>query len=105
MTRRYQNAADVLPPSLLAAVQRHAAGSQLYVPRTERLGWGERSGAREALTSRNRRIRGRRREGASIEQLMAEFHLGYDSIRKILGAGGGDGTRVGGKNASTSSRG
>ncbi|MHB9112925.1 MAG: CD3324 family protein [Thermoleophilia bacterium] len=113
MTRRYQNAADVLPPSLLVAVQRHAAGTQLYVPRKERLGWGERSGARQALTIRNRRIRRRRRDGASIEQLMAEFHLGYDSIRKIIGtAPGADAGDTGtarptptGKNTSTSSRG
>ncbi len=99
MTRRYLNAADVLPPRLLAAVQRHAAGTQLYVPRAERLRWGERSGARQALASRNRQIRQRRRDGASVEELMAEFHLSYDSVRKILSPG------TAGKNASTSSRG
>ncbi len=99
MTRRYQNAADVLPPRLLAAVQRHAAGTQLYVPMAERLGWGERSGARHALTLRNDRIRQRHHDGASTEVLMAEFHLSHDSIRKILARG------AAGKNASTSSRG
>lgn len=92
----YKNAADVLPAPLLAAVQRYAPGEQLYVPRPdERRRWGERSGARMALAQRNQQIRERRRTGASVEELMAEFHLSYDSIRKI----------VAGKNGSTRSRG
>lgn len=91
---RYKNAAEILPAPILALLQRYAAGQQLYVPRPdERLGWGERSGARELLRERNEQIRQRHREGAGIDQLMAEFHLGYDSIRKILG----------GKNGSTRS--
>ncbi|HWI50977.1 MAG TPA: CD3324 family protein [Symbiobacteriaceae bacterium] len=81
----YVNAAKILPAHLLEALQRYAAGQQLYVPRPEeRLGWGERSGTREALRARNDAICQRRAEGASVEELMAEFHLGYDSIRKIL---------------------
>lgn len=81
----YVNAAKVLPAHLLEALQRYAAGQQLYVPRPdERLGWGERSGTRDALRARNEAICRQRAEGASIDDLMAEFHLGYDSIRKIL---------------------
>ena len=81
----YVNAAKILPAHLLEALQRYAAGRQIYVPRTdERLGWGERSGTRQALKARNVAIRQRRAQGASIEALMAEFHLGYDSIRKIV---------------------
>lgn len=87
---RYQNAADILPAELLAEVQRYAAGEQLYIPRAnERLPWGARSGARAELARRNERIRQRRAEGASIEQLMQEFHLSYDSIRKIIGGKNG----------------
>lgn len=83
----YKNAAEILPTHLLQALQRYAAGQQIYVPRpTERLQWGERSGARAALAARNDEIRRRRREGASVDQLMDEYHLGYDSIRKILQA-------------------
>lgn len=91
---RYRNAADVLPRELLAAIQRYCAGTQIYVPRaTERRAWGERSGTRESLRARNALIQRRYREGVPIPVLMAEFHLGYDSIRKI----------VGGKNESTQS--
>ncbi len=93
---RYTNAADILPEHLLNALQQYAAGKQIYVPRPEeRLGWGERSGARAALAARNQQIHLRKLQGASIEELMAEFHLGYDSIRKILH----------GKNGSNRSRG
>lgn len=91
----YLNAAKILPAELLEALQHYAAGQQIYVPRPdERIGWGHRSGAREAIDARNQAIRLRRTQGASIEELMAEFHLGYDSIRKILQ----------GKNGSTGSR-
>jgi hypothetical protein len=82
---RYKNAADILPAHLLADLQRYAAGEQLYVPRPlERRKWGERSGARTALAERNEQIRLRHLAGACIDQIMSEFHLGYDSIRKIL---------------------
>lgn len=92
----YVNAAKVLPAHLLAALQRYAAGQQLYVPRPdERAGWGEKSGTRLALSARNEQIRQRRAQGATVEELMEEFHLGYDSIRKILQ----------GKNGSSHSRG
>jgi len=93
---RYRNAAEVLPAGLLAALQRYVAGEQLYVPRpSQRLRWGERSGARADLARRNEEIRQRHAAGVGVEQLMTEFHLGYDSIRKI----------VRGKNGSKYSRG
>jgi Mor family transcriptional regulator len=82
---RYKNAAEVLPDHLLQRLQEYAAGQVLYVPTPlRRLGWGERSGAREELRRRNEAIRARRSAGASIDLLMAEYHLGYDSIRKII---------------------
>ena len=87
---RYQNAADILPAKLLAEVQRYAAGEQIYIPRPEqRLPWGARSGARADLARRHEQIRQRWREGVPIERLMEEVHLGYDSIRKIVGGKNG----------------
>ena len=86
---RYQNAARVLPSDLLTEVQRYAAGMQLYVPRPAgRLRWGERTGAREALSRRNDEIRRLALAGATTAELMDRFHLGYDAIRKIAGACG-----------------
>lgn len=96
MVKRYRNAAELVPPGLLKTLQRYAAGLQVYVPRgDERAVWGQRSGARKALDDRNELIRRRHGQGADIDELMAEFHLSYDSIRKIIS----------GRNRSTCSRG
>lgn len=96
---RYKNAAQVLPPELLSEVQRHAAGTQLYIPLPAgRAAWGERSGARAALARRNAELRRLHQQGATIRELMAEFHLSYDSVRKIVNA------RPSGKNRLSCSR-
>lgn len=84
----YKNAAEILPPELLAVLQQYVSGEQLYVPRPdERVRWGERSGTRAVLAQRNAAICARRLQGATMEELMAEFHLSHDSIRKILVSG------------------
>ncbi len=86
---KYRNAAEVLPPELLAEVQRHAAGTQLYIPSpVARAPWGERTGARETLRQRNCELRRLHGEGMAIRQLMNRFHLSYDSVRKIVSAKG-----------------
>lgn len=83
---RYLNAAQVLPAELIEKIQQYIDGVEIYIPRRSetRLGWGERTGARRALALRNREIRRRYWAGSSIEELMEEFNLGYDSIRKII---------------------
>ncbi len=87
---RYENASRILPPDLLAEVQRHAAGRQLYVPRpAARARWGEHTGARERLRCRNDEIRRLHREGTGMDELMDRFHLGYDSLKKIVGGKNG----------------
>ncbi len=83
---KYQNAEEILPARLVAEIQKYVQGTQLYIPKQagQRMGWGERNGQRRYLRQRNREIRRRYREGWSIEQLMGEYHLGYESIRKII---------------------
>ncbi|NLY53021.1 MAG: hypothetical protein GX060_00055 [Firmicutes bacterium] len=83
---KYQNAESVLPARLVAEIQKYVQGTQLYIPKQngKRLGWGERNGQRRLIKQRNQEIRQRYREGASIEELMAAYHLGYESIRKII---------------------
>lgn len=81
----YRNAAEVLPPELLAAVQRYAAGEQIYIPLpTQRAGWGERSGTRALLRSRNAEIHRRHCSGETLADLAREYHLSYDAVRKIV---------------------
>lgn len=82
----YRNARYVLPEHVLQLVQEYVDGVEIYIPRKDenRCSWGERSGTREDLRRRNRDIQERYRRGVSIEELMEEYHLGYDSIRKII---------------------
>ena len=47
----YTNAAQVLPPDLVAAIQQYVDGELLYIPRRAeiRSAWGTRSGSRDFL--------------------------------------------------------
>lgn len=83
---KYCNAEEILPASLVAEIQKYVQGAQLYIPKQagNRLGWGERNGQRRQLQQRNREIRRLYAQGWSIEELMEEYYLGYESIRKII---------------------
>ena len=52
---KYKNANDVLPETLLAELQKYAAGELLYIPQLKerRKSWGESSGTRQYLRKRN----------------------------------------------------
>lgn len=85
----YRNATDILPRNLIEQIQKYVHGQEIYIPkRTQtRLGWGEGNGTRLQLDRRNRAIVFRYMQGESIESLMDEYHLSYDSIRKIVRRG------------------
>lgn len=82
----YRNAEGILPKHLLQEIQKYVEGQEIYIPKRDqaRLGWGESNGTRAALAERNQSILLAYEDGYSIDRLMAEYHLGYDSIRKIL---------------------
>ncbi len=83
---KYIKADDVIPEELLHEIQKYIFGEMVYIPKPEgiRKKWGEVSGGRAYLDSRNKQIRAMYREGASIEHLSAIFCLSYESIRKIV---------------------
>lgn len=83
---KYCNAEEVLPRHLLMEIQKYVQGVQIYVPKGNgsRLGWGERNGQKIQLVQRNRQIRQEFRTGTPIDDLMLKYHLGYESIRKIV---------------------
>ncbi len=84
----YQNAEKVLPPALLRQVQQYVEGTEIYIPKGpgKRLGWGESNGTKKHIASRNRDIVEQYHQGQSIHWLMEQYHLSYDSIRKIVGS-------------------
>jgi hypothetical protein len=83
---KYKKADEVFPEELLRKIQKWVKGELVYISCSEgmRKGWGESSGNKAYLRSRNYEIRSRFREGLSIDQLTAVFCLSYDSIKKIV---------------------
>lgn len=81
----YKNAEDILPACLLRRVQEYAAGETLYIPvRGQRRAWGELSGIRQELATRNAQIRAEYRAGASLESLADTYALSIDRVRRIV---------------------
>ncbi len=82
---KYENAKDVLPPELIAQIQKYAAGKLLYIPRKEEpKAWGSLSGSRQKLLKRNQRIYNEYRSGKGVGELAEEYFLSVDSIKKII---------------------
>ena len=76
---KYKNANDIIPETLLAEVQKYAAGDLLYIPQLK-----EGSGARQYLRKRNQEIRDRFDQGQTVDELSDAYRLSPDSIRKII---------------------
>lgn len=82
----YRKASDVLPPSLLDAVQEYIDGAYLYIPRKadKRLAWGATTRTRENLRTRNREILAAHRAGCSVDELAEKYFLSTKAVYKIL---------------------
>lgn len=82
----YKNAENFLPDELLKQIQEFIQGELVYIPQAKknRRAWGEKSGYREVLQNRNKKICNQYREGKTIHQLAHEFYLSIDSIKKII---------------------
>ena len=83
---KYVNAKDVLPPDILAEVQKYTGGALIYIPKSDsdKIGWGQQNGARAQVFMRNRNITEAYRKGATIYDLMDDYCLSESSIRKII---------------------
>lgn len=82
---KYENGKDIFPERLLKQIQKYAAGKLVYIPSMEqKKDWGESTGYRNYLLKRNYDIRLKFRNGVTIEQLAEEYHLSYETIRKIV---------------------
>lgn len=82
----YINGKEVLPVELLQEVQKYFKGGLIYIPNSgnERKQWGSQTQTRSLLRERNLEIKAKRKMGTSIKELMEEYHLSYDSIKRIL---------------------
>ena len=81
----YKKGVEVLPARLLTEIQEYVEGSLIYIPKKSgKAGWGYVSGARADLDKRNARIIALYEQGETIESLADRFHLGEDTIKKII---------------------
>lgn len=82
----YVNGKEVLPDNILSEVQKYFGGGLIYIPLpdNERCKWGSRTNTKTQLHNRNQEIRQKKDIGLSIQELMEEYHLSYDTIKKIL---------------------
>jgi len=81
----YKKGAEVLPARLLEEIQEYVEGSLVYIPKkSDKAGWGCVSGARRAIDQRNQQIILMFEQGLQIEEIAEHFHLGEDTIRKIV---------------------
>lgn len=83
---KYVNAQNVLPEEVIKIIQEYIDGEFLYIPRKNgnQMSWGEKSGAKESLNERNKKIYGSYEAGASIPRLSQCYFLSEQSIRRII---------------------
>ena len=82
---KYRNAKDIFPEKLLKQIQKYVSGETIYIPAgAEKKDWGATSGYQQFIRERNTAIREAFQRGITIEALMDEYSLSYDSIKKIV---------------------
>lgn len=83
---KYRKAQNVLPDELVKLIQEYVDGEYLYIPRIngKQKAWGENSGTKEYLKSRNIDIYTKYRIGKSTYELSMEYYLSEQSIRRII---------------------
>lgn len=83
---KYRKAQDVLPEEIVRLLQDYISGDYLYVPRKEgeKKSWGEKSGSRDVLKSRNKEIYNKYSSGCPVVKLSEDYFLSEQSIRRII---------------------
>lgn len=83
---KYINANEILPDILVEELQKYIQAGYIYIPAkiTQHKSWGELSGYRKELKKRNKQIIAEYRQGKTIEDLAASYHLSIYAIKKII---------------------
>ena len=86
MFMKYKKAQDILPKYVLDLVQKYIDGDYIYIPKKDnnKKSWGEVSGIKTELKTRNFEIYIKYLQGTSIKQLSADYFLSESSIRRII---------------------
>ncbi|HBG5345398.1 TPA: hypothetical protein KQG29_002801 [Clostridioides difficile] len=83
---KYKKAQNILPKDVLDLVQKYIDGNYIYIPKKcdNKKSWGEVSGIKSELKTRNFEIYNKYLKGTSIKQLSTDYFLSESSIRRIL---------------------
>ena len=82
----YINAKDVLPKTLILQIQQYVGGSIIYIPQKDddKKQFGTSTNSRNEIVERNNEIKKKKKNGATIDDLISEYHLSYDTIKSII---------------------
>lgn len=82
----YVNAKEVFPEELLVEIRKYFNSGLIYIPLSEdeHKEWGSNTTTKSLLEERNREIKSKKLAGYKIEELMEEYHLSYDSVKRIV---------------------
>ena len=83
---KYLNATMVLPDFLVEELQNYVQGEYLYIPikKDQYRQWGELSGGRREIESRNQEIIDKYSNGTSIEELSDTYYLSIYAIKNNI---------------------
>ena len=82
--KRYVNAREILPDSLVKEIQKYVNGQHLYIPKTDRETWGSLTGTRDELRERNLKICELYYGGITLSELADMYCLSEERIRNII---------------------
>lgn len=82
----YMNAAEILPVDLIQEIQKYVDGEVLYIPRKNEnvMSWGEKSGAKDRMAKRNKKIFEGFHSGTTISELSQVYFLSEKRIQGII---------------------
>lgn len=82
----YKNGVDLFPEELLKEIQKYVSGGLVYIPQVEsrRKEWGELSGIKGEISTRNCEIKQKFQRGITISALAIEYCLAEDTIKRII---------------------
>ena len=84
----YVRANDILPESLLEAIQDYVDGEYIYIPRKDcnKKTWGEIKNSKQEVFARNTEIYEKYQKGISVQKLATTYYLSAKTIYKIIAA-------------------
>lgn len=81
----YINAKDVLLETLIYEIQQYIGGSLIYIPQNDKNKTDvSKSRSRNDIIVRNNIIKEKKKNGTTIDELMREYYLSYDTIKSIV---------------------